>query len=136
MANLKSRLRYHRTCLRSSKNVAYAQIRHSWGISNSKRNKSLKTKDSSLSLETGVFYCKALASRPTGNRPDLLVTRVESWNLHLSTMIPLISKFSGTLETREGSALIDSKSPRQNKNLSSRLIGYSLLLNFDTWFGG
>jgi hypothetical protein len=103
---------------------------------NSKRNYSLKTKYSSLSLETGVFYCKALASRPTGNRPDLLVTRVESWNLHLSTIIPLISKFSGTLETSEGSALIDSKSPRQKKNLSSRLKGYSLLLNFDTWFGG
>lgn len=103
---------------------------------NSRRNYSLKTKYSALSLEVGIFYCKALASRPTGNRPDLLVTRVESWNLHLSTIIPLVSKFNGTLETSESSALIDSKSPRQKKNLSSRLEGYSVLLNFDTWFGG
>jgi hypothetical protein len=103
---------------------------------NSKRNYSLKTKYSSLSLEAGLFYCKALAARPTGNRPDLLVTRVESWNLHLSAVLPLFSKFNGTLETSDGSALIDSKSPRQRKNLSSKLKGYSILLNLDTWFGG
>jgi hypothetical protein len=101
-----------------------------------RRNYSLTTKYSSLSLEAGLFYCKAVAPRVTGNRPDLLITRVEAWSLQISALIPIASKFEGQLETSESTSFIDSSAPRKRTKVNSKLRGYSILFHLDAWFGG
>jgi hypothetical protein len=101
-----------------------------------RRNYALSTKYSALSLEAGLFYCKAISPRVTGNRPDLLITRVEAWSLQISALIPMISKFEGRLETSDSTSFIDANAPRKTKKTNSKLNGYSILFHLDAWFGG
>lgn len=99
-----------------------------------RRNLSLAAQYTSLNLELGVFFCQAKPSRPIGNRPDLLITRIEAWNIQISTIFPLMSKFAGELETTDDPAFF--KTNRSLINNKSSLKGFSVLMNFDTWLGG
>lgn len=99
-----------------------------------RRNYSLSTKYASLNAEIGLFYCKAKPSRPIGNRPDLLTTRIEAWNFQISAVIPLVSKFQGELKTSDLPSYTKSTSTVVKRK--TRLEGYSILMHLDAWFGG
>jgi hypothetical protein len=73
------------------------------------------------------------AARPTGNEPDLLLTRVESAYLRLGAMIPLYSRARVKVIKRSPSDPL-SQTPKQ-RTTTGVMKGYSLTVTAGVWLG-
>ncbi|MBM4253967.1 MAG: hypothetical protein FJ146_18525 [Deltaproteobacteria bacterium] len=80
---------------------------------------------SKLSLVPGVFFTWLTGSRPHGNTPDLLKTRIEGYVLMVGAATPMFATYTaaytqGTVEERRD---------------SGSLSGYSIMVNFTALLG-
>ncbi len=75
----------------------------------------------------------AKAERPSGNEPELLVTRVESAYIRIGAAIPVYSRARVEVIKRESSDSI-SQSPTQHTTTGS-IRGYSVIATTGVWLG-
>jgi hypothetical protein len=80
----------------------------------------------------GAGWTWTKPARPTGNEPELLVTRVESAYLKLSTTIPVYSRARVEVMKRSTS---DGLNQYSRLHTTGMIRGYSLILGTGVWLG-
>jgi hypothetical protein len=84
-------------------------------------------------LMPGAGWSWTKPARPTGNEPELLVTRVESAYMKLSATIPVYSRARVEVTKRSSTDSLN-QSPRLHST-SGMIRGYSLVLATGVWLG-
>ena len=92
-----------------------------------------KTSLGAVVITPGIGWAWAKPARPTGNEPDLLVTRVESAFAKFGALVPLYSRSRVEIGKRDQSDPI-SKSPSTHTS-SGHVRGYSFVASAGVWLG-
>lgn len=94
---------------------------------------SFKTGFGAIYLMPGIGWSWTKAPRPMGNEPELLMTRVESAYLKVSSTIPVYSRSRVEVIKRSSSEGL-SQSPTLHTS-TGMIRGYSLILSSGVWLG-
>lgn len=88
-----------------------------------------------FSMMPAVFFSWLKDARPSGNSPDLLITRIEGYFMTIGVAIPLLTTYSAKYSVRESTDESGTVKPTHEKTENGQLRGYSILLAMTAFFG-
>lgn len=88
-----------------------------------------------FSMMPAVFFSWLKDARPSGNSPDLLLTRIEGYLLTIGVAIPLLTTYSAQYNVRESTDDSGTVNPTREKRVHGQLRGYSVLMAMTAFFG-